>query len=118
MSLFSTFITFSYIFFPFYILFLVLLFSPAATYRTDFGGEFSGLFRGQDEGHDETVESEDLGEDQDEDHAHKKPGLLGRAPNARVTYDANGKASCQPAQAHTQASTQVEETPTAERGLQ
>lgn len=69
------------------------------------------LFRGQDEGDDEPVETQDLSENQNEDHAHKKPRLLSRAPHASITHNADGEASCQSAEAHTQAGTQVEETP-------
>lgn len=69
-----------------------------------------GLLCGEDEGNDETVEAEHFREDEDEDHAHEEPGLLGSAPHACIAHNADGKAGCQPAQAHTQASAQLKET--------
>lgn len=69
------------------------------------------LFCGQDEGNDEPVETQDLSEDQDEDHAHEEPGLLRRASHTCVAHDADGKAGCQSAEAHTQPGAQIEETP-------
>lgn len=75
------------------------------------------LFCGEDEGNDEAIEPQDLSEDQDEDHAHEEPGLLGCASHACISHNADGKASCQPTQTHTQSSTQVEETPIGERGV-
>lgn len=78
-------------------------------------GELEGLLCGKYEGHDETIEAKHLSEDENQDHAHKQPGLLGSAPNTGVPHNANGKASCQAAQAHTQACTQLEETPGGEK---
>lgn len=75
-----------------------------------------GLLCGEDEGNDETVEAEHFREDEDEDHAHEEPGLLGSAPHACIAHNADGKAGCQPAQAHTQASAQLKETPGGEKG--
>lgn len=75
----------------------------------------AGLLCGEDEGDDETVEAEHLGKDEDKDHAHEEPRLLGGATHARVPDDADGKACCQPAQAHTQARTQLKETPGEDR---
>lgn len=69
------------------------------------------LFCGQNEGNDEPVETQDLSENQDEDHAHKEPGLLCRASHTSVAYDANGEAGCQSAEAHTQPGAQIQETP-------
>lgn len=71
----------------------------------------AGLLCGEDEGDDETVEAEHLGKDEDKDHAHEEPRLLGGATHARVPDDADGEACCQPAQAHTQARTELKETP-------
>lgn len=68
------------------------------------------LFRGEDEGDDEPVETQDLSENQNEDHAHEKPGLLSRAPHARVAHDADREARRQPAEAHAQTGSQMEET--------
>ncbi|TNN83424.1 hypothetical protein EYF80_006405 [Liparis tanakae] len=64
-----------------------------------------------DERHDEPVKPQHLGEDQDQDHAHEKPGLLGGASHAGVAHDADGEPGRQTAQAHAQASTEVQETP-------
>ena len=73
------------------------------------GGE--PLLGGEDERHDEAVQPQDLGEDQDQDHAHEQPGLLGRAPHARVPHDADGEAGGQAAESHAETGPQVEEAP-------
>lgn len=73
------------------------------------------LFCGQDEGHDEAVKPQHLGEDQDQDHAHEEPRLLGGAPHAGVAHDSDGEPGCQAAQAHTQTSAKVHETPAEEK---
>ncbi|KAG7266685.1 hypothetical protein CRUP_038073 [Coryphaenoides rupestris] len=75
------------------------------------------LLRGEDEGYDEAVEPQHLGEDEDQDHAHEEAGLLGCAPHASVTHDANGKAGGQAAEAHTQASTQMAMIPAMTTGM-
>lgn len=72
---------------------------------------FGILFRGQDESNNEPIETQDLSKNQDEDHAHKKPWLLSCAPHTRITDDADRKACRQPAQAHAQPSSELEETP-------
>lgn len=69
------------------------------------------LFRGQNEGDNEPVETQDLGENQDEDHAHKEPGLLSRAPHAGVAHDADGKTCRQAAEAHAEPGAQMQEAP-------
>lgn len=69
------------------------------------------LFCRQDESHDKTVKPQDLSEDQDQDHTHKKTGLLGCSSHAGVAHDADGKTSRKTAEAHAQTSAEVEETP-------
>lgn len=72
---------------------------------------WKGLLCGEDQSHDETVEAQHLREDEDQDHAHEQSWLLGSAPNTSIPHDANGKASSQATQPHTQASTQLKKTP-------
>lgn len=81
------------------------------------GAEWKHLFCRQDEGHDEAVEPQHLGENQDQDHAHEEPGLLSGASHARVAHDADGKPSCQAAQAHAQAGAKMQETPDGEKQI-
>ena len=69
------------------------------------------LLGGEDEGYDEAIQTQDLGEDQDQDHANKEPGLLGRTPHTCVPHDADGEARGQAAEAHAEAGPQVEEAP-------
>lgn len=62
-----------------------------------------------DQSHDETVQPEHFSENEDQNHAHKQPGLLRRTTHAGIPHDSNGKASCQSAQPYTQSSSQVQE---------
>lgn len=95
---------------PYFLYFSFTLFSLQQQLLKDRWSGFV-LLRGEDEGDNEPVQTQDLGENQDEDHAHEKPGLLGRSPHAGVAHDADGKAGRQAAQAHAQPGAQVEETP-------
>lgn len=88
------------------------LFVLAALMWNEWDGVRRGhLFCRQDEGHDEAVKTQHLSEDQNQDHAHKKPGLLGCASHAGIAHDADGKPGCQTAEAHTQTSTEMQEAP-------
>lgn len=75
-------------------------------------GDVERLLRGENKSDDEPVETQDLSKNQDEDHAHKEPGLLSCAPHACVSHNADRKACRQPAEAHTQPRSEVQETPT------
>lgn len=68
-------------------------------------------FCGEDESNNEPIETQDLSKNQNEDHAHEKPWLLSCAPHARVADNADRKTCCQPAEAHAQPSSELEETP-------
>ncbi len=71
----------------------------------------ANLFGVQVDCDDEPVESQHLCEDEDEDHADEEPGLLRRAPHARVAHDPDGVPRGQPGQTHRQTGAHVHEAP-------
>jgi hypothetical protein len=73
-----------------------------------------GLFGCENKSHDETVQSQHFSKDKDEDHTHKKPRLLGRASNTRVSNNTNGEASSQTTKANREACSKMKEGSTRE----
>lgn len=62
-----------------------------------------------DQSHDETIQPEHFSKNEDQNHAHKQPGLLRRTTHAGVPHDSNGKAGCQSTQSYAKSSSQVQE---------
>lgn len=69
----------------------------------------------QVDGDDETVETQYLGEDENQDHTDEQTWLLSCTPDTGVTDDSDGETSSETGEPDRQTSTQVDESPEANR---